>query len=216
MPAIIVSEDFTASNGTALQGLVPDVGPAYCNAPSNYDIQSNRARQTGGTGLELAVWQSAYSNCIISTAFRWTAGSNYAVGLMCRYSDASNYWGVYMDGAPGQAGWGGLVIAEVNAGSYTQRALAGSTYISSGVDYQLVLTLSGTSISVNLLDAGGGQLATTSYTSSFNQSATQHGYLTYAPYGGTYQFDDFRITANRRILIDGMLVNNSTLLNGLA
>lgn len=197
-------DTFTASNGTAINGRTMDSGQSW-TADANYDIQSNRARHpNAGSGVMLAVaTNSGISNSALTVTIQFS--DTHSIGLIGRYTDASNYWLVTVDY------YGGLVIQEVNAGVFTTRASvsAATLAVSFNTDYTLTFTFNGTSITSTC----NGQ--SINYTSSFNQSATVYGLLAYrsgGSYLGVYQYDNFSGTGGGS-LIGGSLVNRTILLN---
>lgn len=190
-PGTLVLDSFSADDGRLLNGKFPDDGPGAWLAAETYEIISNKVRQTGGSGVELAAIESCRANVTVSATLRVTAFGGVGLhdfGLIGRFVDANNYWLVVID-----SGSGGLLIQEVNAGSFTTRAFtvingAGVAQMSLNTDYTMTFVFNGTSITATF----NGYSA--NCTSSVHQSATIHGLLAYAPYGGTYNFDNFLVT----------------------
>ncbi len=190
-PGTLVLDHYTASNGTAVNGHSPDTGPSAAVADASFDIQSNKARQTGGSGVCLASYESNVADVTISATLQVTTyglSGSHDFGLIGRYVDSSNYWLLVADSGPGV-----LLLQEVTSGSFTTRAsasmgTAGLPFLTLATNYTMTLVVTGSSIT--------GTLGATSlnYTSSAHATATKHGLIAYAPYGGTYTFDDFTVS----------------------
>jgi len=204
-----ILDTFTGSNGTNINGRTSDSGHTWTTG-SNYSIQSNRCQYASVVGgVVLAVLSGGQANDVLTATIR--ASGVHSFGLIGRYVDASNYWLVVYD-------WNaGMLIQEVNAGSFITRASnSGNAAPAFNTDFTMTFTFSGTSISASCNGV------TISYTSSVHQSATGRGFVSYrdggtpSGYTGLYNWDGFRDSSGRSLLIGSNLVNNSILTNGLA
>ena len=138
----------------------------------------------------VAYWESGEHDVIVSVTgavIQYGVSANHAFGLVGRLSDLNNYWICACD-----SGLGALALLEYNAGTTTLRAQTsmgtpGPPVLGLDVDTPFTLTFTGTSIT------GTCGMTTVNYTSSFNLNETKHGILGHAPYGATYEFDDFLV-----------------------
>lgn len=125
VPASVVlfKDNFTDTNGVALPNHIPDTGIGWVqfyNVTSTYlNIVINELRTNG---IEYNGGVAYYTNDTMTTAdyivsLKWTANGgtapNYPIGLIARYTDSANYYGLDIDP------WDGLRIYSNIAGSKT-------------------------------------------------------------------------------------------------
>ena len=109
-------DQFTASNGTTLASRKPtydDTFAAWAGDTGQFDIQSN-VLNPKSTGNYTAVLEFAESDCYVGC--KYTRGGTTS-GLICRWSNASNYLLVYHDGT-------NLRLGKVDAGTLSSIASA--------------------------------------------------------------------------------------------
>ena len=168
---------FDAANGTSLDAITPEIGGGWTEQAGNMDIQSNRANLV--TGIAKSTIESGLGDAVVSCTINMTAPAVTA-GLIVRYEDNNNYWLVYLLTATNK-----MDLYEVNGGGLTKRATA-SVVIDSGIDYKVLVLLTGTTIRC-FVDDG----STAGYISAFNQTKTKHGL--YCDTNVTVRFDNFAI-----------------------
>jgi hypothetical protein len=159
----LVHDSFTDTDGTDITAHTPEidvVGGGWITA-GNWTTQNNRLSYQIGNSF---VTIDAGASDVIITAGMVAANAH---SLMFRHTSASAYW---------IARWNGVAVQlyEFN-GAFQLRA---STALSGSGPHELKVTLSGANISV--LVNGGSE---TAYSSSANQSATQHGFRALASAG---------------------------------
>src|SRR6266849_9742665 len=96
--ALLLYDNFTDTNGTAVTAHSHEVGPAWSDNGSNIaaTIQNNQCQGTGNPSSNLIdAGQSGTTTGSVDCYFNSTevadAGNTYAVKLITRYQDASNY-----------------------------------------------------------------------------------------------------------------------------
>ena len=146
--ATLVSDTFTDPDNTGLPVHTPDVHPAgtsWAVLGGAGSIQLDKAQQTSGTYTDwVADIDAGAADATGSCTIRGVADSFSLLGIICRITDASNYW--VGAASPDRSL---LYVYENNASTFTQRASAAWTG-SAGVDYTLQVVTSGTSITVSI------------------------------------------------------------------
>ena len=166
---------FTADNGTALPDYDPDVdtvGTGWEEWDAGASIQSNRAR---GSSTSMFSIDSGQADIVVNSLI------NFANGKSC---------GIFARGelGPPIKAWmanqtaDNLKLWELTQSGWVQRDIDTTGTLSPGTDYELEITVTGTSI----IATGGGR--SVSYTSSTLQSNT---YCGIRPSDNGCQFDDF-------------------------
>jgi len=162
-----VLSTFTASNGTSLDAITPEVGASWVEQNGDWDIQSNNANATGTPPAEpnyIATQETGVADCYIRA--KVTMASGGTVAIIFRYTDNDNHWMVQIS-----TGETLIRIYERNAGTWTSRTSVISGTKTAGVEYTLVMRCRGTTI-----DAWVDDNYRISYASaSLNQTATKHG-----------------------------------------
>jgi hypothetical protein len=119
----LLSDAFTAANGTAISGRTPDTGAAWSVSGAGWEINTNRARNTNTNGADAGFF--AYSNCgtadvewespILSAA----AGDWIYCGALLRYTDANNWIVARLRMGADQPGNDEIEVVEMVAGVET-------------------------------------------------------------------------------------------------
>lgn len=168
--APFLKDTFTDTDGTLLTAHTMDFGPGWtkiAGSTSEPTIQSNKAQSTlDAVNFYSYVSDSGHADCTIKLNFVLGASDgNHAVGLYFRYLDSSNYWLLFVNGAASN-----VFLFRHQAGVDNTEA-SGAVALTSGVQYELSVTLSGNSISclVNGVPFNA--------TNSFNNTQTKHGML---------------------------------------
>jgi hypothetical protein len=176
----LLFDTFTDANGTALPAHTMDVGGTWSvDVAGTYTVQGNRANFVNSTGGNLA-WADAGQADVTLTAVV-NISSAYG-GVVLRFSDANNYWLVFLDNPDGA-----FQLYEKNAGSFTQRASLNTT-ISTNTDHTLSVTAGAATITATL--DGASQISYGSATD--NQTATKCGLYDQGSSG--CQWDNFKVT----------------------
>jgi len=166
---VLILDEFTAANGTALSGRAPSPtntpGFNWANLKGTWDIQNNRAQAaTLDDGVARCAVDSGVSDFVARVTFNPSAAAiadSNVIALLVRLTDAGNYWAI---GTQAHT----FNIFQVGPG-FDNRASASVT-INAGVDHEIEVTVSGTEISATL---NGGNLLT--YSSSVHQTSTKVG-----------------------------------------
>ena len=155
-------DDFTGTNGDTLASRKPtydDTFAAWAGDTSRFDIQSNKLA-TKTAGNYTAVLEFNESDCYVGAIY--TRGGSANSGLVCRWSDASNYILVYHEGT-------NLRVGKVEAGTLT--VVATTVFVwGTEATKRLIVELHGEEIRVSV-----DQTLLLNTTSTFNQTATKHG-----------------------------------------
>ncbi len=175
---------FTASNGTSLDAITPEVGPAWTEESGNWDIQSNRANPDGAAIATVASGEAdAVIDCIVN------GGTSDNPAIVLRLSNTSNLWYLQADRANDL-----LELHEVNATVDTVRASAAVT-IGDSTDFDLRAIADGQTID--------GYLDTVNKISyalaSLNETVENHGIRAETTLG---QFDNFAVFARTAAVYD--------------
>lgn len=152
---------FTASNGTSLDAITPEVGGSWTEQTGNQDIQSNQANSDGTT---VATCSAGISDFLIKVQVT-TAAASSRLGVIGRFTDTNNYWLVRVKDTDDE-----IQIFEVNGGVSTKRATTSVT-IDASTSYDLVVVFDGQDIT-GFVD-GGGKVSYGS--ASHNQTETLVG-----------------------------------------
>lgn len=184
-PTTLISDAFTDTDGTNLSAhsISPTNTPAtsWSILSGAFDINSNRARQTG-TGTIVAVVDAGQADVTISCVLRMLSTSD-SPAIAFRCSDASNFWIATL------VGGATFDLYEYNAATLTQRATTPFVH-TINTNYTLQVVLSGTSITATV--DGGNQITYGSAT--FNQTATKHGLRSNNGSANEMLWDSFTIT----------------------
>jgi hypothetical protein len=158
---------FTASDGTSLDAITPEVGGAWTEVQSDWLIKDNGVRpSTTGASPSycFAYVDAGIADCIVDAKlFQANVSSGQPEGLALRASDDSNMWMVGIDDANNT-----FEISELNASVATERASIG---ITPAFPHNVRAILDGQSIDA-FLD-GGNKLSYGS--AALNETATLHG-----------------------------------------
>lgn len=179
--AVLLKDDFTDSNGTALSAHAMNIGAGWTVLQGTFTIQGNKAVGGSAGTQNLAVADALAANVTVSGIGN-TPGGGQRMGLLTRVADVNNFWELYFDTATGT-----IYLVEVVAGVATARASAAQAY-SPNTDFALQVSVAGTRISGTV---NGGN-AITFASMSTGLTATKHGINTY-DVGGT--MDRFLVTA---------------------
>ena len=155
-------DDFTGTNNATLASRKPtydDTFAAWAGDTSRFDIQSNKLA-TKTAGNYTAVLEFDESDCYVGAVY--TRGGAANSGLVCRYTNASNYILVYHEGT-------NLKVGKVEGGTLSVIAAIGLTW-GTGATHRMIVELHGDAIRVSV-----DQTLKINTTSSFNQTATKHG-----------------------------------------
>jgi predicted outer membrane repeat protein len=181
-PTTLILDNFTDANSTALTShtIAPTNTPAtsWSALELTYEIQSNRAQNSGGA-IASTYCDSAAADGTITSIVRRSGAVDCALAF--RITDANNYWLADLQAA------GAFKLFNKAAGSYNEIATTAVTF-TDATDYTIKVILNGTSIKAYVNDAN--ELTTTS---AVRQTETKHG-LWKAGAGGAGIFDDFTVT----------------------
>lgn len=183
---------FTASNGTSLHAITPELGNHWVEQSGNWDIQGNQAN-TASSNAYAAV-ETSESDLLVDCLVAVRANStNDGYGLFIRSTDAANGWKITISDFDNV-----LEMIERDTGSDTLRASTGIA-IALNTDYHVRAIADGQTIDA-FVDAGD---KITYASASFNQTATKHGIYTR---GGTYgRLDNFACFPRTSALFDAKL-----------
>lgn len=178
----LLRDTFTDADGTNLNGRAVEEGsatPATWTVNNGaYNIQSNRANQTGTVDPTMATADAGQANAATSVVGN-LAGQHNGIGSLLRFSDNSNHWLADLNPV-------GFQLFEVNGGGYTSRASSAGSFPASA-DHTIAATCNGTSFTASV-NGGNG----INYTSSFGQANTRFGIKTSK---SGQRMDDFQVTA---------------------
>jgi hypothetical protein len=183
--SVLDFDTFTGSDGAHLNIHTMNTGSGWTENTGSWIIEQNTAQQeTGTTGYYVMTTDAGKSDLKIHARVKALAASgNKYGGVIVRYTDANNYWMIFVEWAAGTVG-----IAEMVGGTPITRATK-----SWPKRYQkfveVDVTCNGDNISATF---DGGYGAT--YNSSANNTSTLFGVFEYRD--GTYTycaFDDFQI-----------------------
>lgn len=177
-PTLLIHDDFTGTAGTTMAGRTPDTvntpGNTWTVANGTWTVDGSGNAEGNGAGSAPwnAVWiDSGVADCtVITVGTMGASASTMTGGLFVRVVDLANTWIVTMTKSDPE-----LRIVERNGGTETTQASDGTVTINTGDQLALWVTLSGTSITATMTNLTTGLGATTSYSSTFNQTATIHG-----------------------------------------
>jgi len=182
-PTTLISDTFTDTDTTALAShtIAPTNTPAtsWTVDVGAITISSNKAIATEDSRASA---DAGIANGSVSASMQMTNnGSNAAMGVAGRVTDASNLWVARLFDS-------NFELYEVNAGVFTLRDIEVFAVVIN-TDYLVKIVFNGTSITATV--DGGTSLT---YTSSFSQAATKHGIYMYAAAGNTARADNFTVT----------------------
>jgi hypothetical protein len=180
--ASIATDAFTDTNGTNLNAHTMTSGGLTWDEVGSclFDIQSNKAAHDASsvTGNCMATIDASDASVANSVDIAVPNATDYAVGIVTRFSDASNYWFARVVRSGG--GTPQTEIYDITAGAYDTSCDTDNTSAISGTTITLGVTTNGDTINLYI----GGVLASTCTTASFNNTATKHGIMHYTD--GTY------------------------------
>lgn len=173
---VVGQDDFTASNGTTLDGrtLSPtDPGDTWAKVTIQGtitgDIQSNRARHlqgaTGDGGVGYHIADFGESDVTITTTMQ-SSHADHTLDIILRETDSNNWWA-----ASGYIGGDTWRILKKEAGSVSVVA-SGAMDISTATDYAVKVVANGSTITVYV---NGTQIVQAT-NATFQQTATKHGF----------------------------------------
>lgn len=173
----VVLDTFTDTNGTSLDAHTMDVGSGWTEHLGVWEIQSNEAKTTSVSTLQLATILTLYADAIIEVAV--TTSVNSFLGIAFRFTDTDNAWWAELD-----AGGDRAVIKERTSATTTLRAETAVT-IDDATTYRLVVILDGDVITVIADDT-----VRVTYTSSVRNTVKTHGLKAYR---ASEKFDNFAV-----------------------
>lgn len=162
------ADNFNRANNSSAVGTPSDAGSDWVELTSNCGILSNGIYGAGGAATNLSYLETSESDGTVEITIGGASGGNY--GLVFRLSDASNYWVFRLLPAIDL-----FQLGDFQAGSFTERDSAAQNPVAADV---ISVVFSGTSISAKV-----NGIEVCSFTSSFNQSATKVGFVTYGDIG---------------------------------
>ncbi len=186
---VIVLDNFTAADGTNLNGRTPSPtntpGNNWAQGSGSWAAQSNRAR-AGTNGINILALDCETGDGTITVTVRRNATSSDQA-VFFRGVDASNFWIADL-----RASDNTFKLFKCVSGSYTAPGGTDSVSktFSANTDYVLQVILNGNSISATV--DGGSAL---SVTDSFAATATVHGLWDSHGSGAQPDFDDFTVEA---------------------
>lgn len=167
------SDDFNRADSTSSLGSPSDGGSAWSALAGTWGINTNRGYSPSG-GQAVAVLEASAADVRLEAVIQ-TAGSDY--GLVVRASDNSNYWLLAITAT-------NFVLYRKEAGSFTNETSGPAATVNGDT---VRFEANGTSLKGYL-----NGVEKLSFTSSFNQSATQHGIRSNTD--AVVRFDDLTIT----------------------
>lgn len=181
----IVSDTFSSADGTNINGKLPNIGvgsDAWSVLIGTMETMSGRLLCTGSIGA-FAEWtcviESGQGDVTVSAKLQInTSGTDSC--LVLRATDVNNYWLIQIIDT------GAVNIYKKVAGTFSSLLATASLTITDGVDYTVSAQFSGNVLTATV---NGSHLIT--YTDSFNNTATKHGFR----FGNTAnQADNFLVT----------------------
>lgn len=175
-PAVSITDNFTGSDGTAINGRTTTTGGKTWVA-TGYTIQSNKAQDLTATGTNhYSILDAGVSDCTVQLDMVYA--SQYPA-LTFRYVDANNTWTFYHDISATS-----MKVGKTVAGVFTPIA----TYVVASGTHTIKVVMSGN----NLSFYDGATLLGT-FADSFNATATKHGFSNYN--SSTSTVDNWQLTA---------------------
>lgn len=186
VPVILVSDTFTAANGTALSGRTPSPTTAGFNwhiitgDAADQTIQTNKASfdDTVTPNAPSLIVNAGQSNAAVTctvTANAYAGGA--IVGVVFRAVDANNYWRAQISST-------GFLLAKIVAGAPTTLDSEAFTPVN-GTAYTIAIACTGNTI---IATAAGFTLTATD---AAHNTATEYGLI---GYNNVTTFDDFIIS----------------------
>jgi len=154
-------DEFTGTNGDTLASRKPtydDTFAAWAGDTSRFDVQTNQLA-TKTAGNYSCVLEFNEANCYVGGLYK---RGGTASGIICRWSDASNYLIVYHDGS-------NLKLGKVDSGTLSVLSAIGMTW-NAGDTKRIIVELHGDEIRISV-----DQVLKIDTTSTFNNTATKHG-----------------------------------------
>lgn len=191
MATVIVQDTFTDTNGTSLDAHTPNTAPSggWTERVGNWSINSNSTNLSGNSNNAHATIETGVADCTITCEADNNAGSGALgteTGIICRWSDTSNYWRVGVNAFDDT-----IKIIERNAATNTQRASGSvSGGVTGGTLYTVQAVLAAASITATVDGANSINYAS----ATLNQTATIHGIA--ARTATTDRVDDFLVEAD--------------------
>ena len=178
----VVQDTFTDSDSTGLDAHTPDVdsvGSGWVEHAGIWEIQSNKLAAAVSGGAQASI-DSGESDVDINSTITFTGTSK--AGFVTRYTDADNYWQVWMDTG------NYISLYERTTGTTTLRDSATPTIDSA--TYAVQVTAVAQVITVFL-----DEVEVLTYASAAaSETVTRHGVITNATSTGV-TFDDFTVGA---------------------
>lgn len=174
-----LTDTFTGANGTGLDAHAMDVGGGWTEHSGDWDIQSNQARDTSGTGNTFATADAGESNVTAQVTFATVATGAGSQRLVFRFVDSNNLW---ITGRQPNNGTQIHLFDRVG-GTFTNRGSASHTWANGDV---VSAVLDGNNIEIF---ANGASKLT--HTSSNHNTATRYGLGTN---DGAARYDAFGVT----------------------
>lgn len=156
---------FTASNGTSLDAITPEVGGGWTEQNGDWEIQGNEAKPDSTNQVEIATGETNISDVLTDVTVDLVATPLRPQGSTLRYSDTNNYWRVGLQ-FHGKV----LGVYETNGGVTTLRANTVHAYIG-GEIIDIRAIADGQTID-GFVDGGG---KVTYGSASNNETETKHG-----------------------------------------
>lgn len=185
-PVTLLYDLFTDANGTLLPNHAMTVGAGWTAfTDTDLQIQGNTAQSPTAYGFATA--DAGAANVTVAAQHKAMSNGD-PNALIVRFADETNYWSVFFFIYWNAQGTAALRITKMEAGTETTEAETILPF--SGVQeaaYAIKAVLNGNAIAATIND-----LALTSVSSAFNNTATKHGL---AIYSATDRFDNFQVTA---------------------
>ena len=160
-PLTLLKDQFTDTNGVALQSHTMTIGPGWTIGSGTWDISGNTGeKKTTNSTYEVIYADSGQSDVTASLDVQTNGFGN--LGVVVRLQDANNYWVAEHNTAV-------LHLVQVVAGVRNVRA---SASMSPGANYSISVVCSGTSITASI---GATSI---NFTSSGFQSGLPHEWWT--------------------------------------
>lgn len=130
--AIIAYDTFTDTNGTNLTAHTMNTGTGWVAGRGTWNIQSNRANNSGGGGDSQCVAYTECSNADVTITADVRTGGVGDLRLVCNYVDADNYFLGYAAGTS-------VIIYEKTAGAFASRASGSISALAGNTVYSVTL-----------------------------------------------------------------------------
>lgn len=156
---------FTASNGTSLDAITPEVGGTWTEQAGDWEIQGNETIVNAAAVVGIATASTSIADAILDADVTpGVTGTTMAGGPLARYTDTTHWWSVLTNVVDDE-----IQIWEVN-GTASKRA-ATSVTVDSGVQYAVRMVCYGQTID----GFQDGANKTTYGSAALNETETTHG-----------------------------------------